>query len=122
MYLLSESALGSLSLGTFVGFVLGYGLILGRKPQIRGAVTIVGCALGGAPLYLLRASNDLWMYPVGLLLGLLVMRVMSARQHLSATPVRRSSASSNIGRLFAWLDIALISAFAFGCVAYALMR
>lgn len=64
---------GILLLGIFVGSILGFGLA-------KAAITVLGSALGGGPiLFVNGVGAEKWTYPVGLVLGLLVIRLWFAR-------------------------------------------
>jgi hypothetical protein len=60
--------LGVLCLGSFVGFLLGLGL-LRSTPSLRAALTVVGAALGGIPVAFLAGTGQKWLYPLGYLPG-----------------------------------------------------
>jgi hypothetical protein len=98
--------LGVLCLGSFVGFLLGFGLMK-SNPSLRAALTVVGAALGGAPVAFLAGTEQKWLYPVGLLTGLLWVRVAGARVSKVAAP-QPEHQSARDGLLLAWLDIVVI--------------
>jgi hypothetical protein len=77
---MSELKVGVLVLGGFVGFLLGLGLFRSKNVTLKGVITIVGAALGGAPvLFMNGVGRDKWMYPIGLVIGLVWNRMFEAR-------------------------------------------
>jgi hypothetical protein len=70
---------GILCLGIFVGFLLGIGLYA-QQINIRAALAVIGGALGAAPLAFIGGGNEKFMYPVGLIVGLLLTRLGSAAE------------------------------------------
>ena len=105
---------GVLFLGIFVGIVLGIGLAH-SKGSLKAGITVVGSALGGGPILYLEKDlgGALWMYPVGLVLGLALLRLYFARKELeqpNAAPVAKK---------FAMLDVIVISVAALGAAVYA---
>lgn len=70
---------GILLLGIFVGSILGFGLAKAGG-GLKAAITVLGSALGGGPiLFVNGVGAEKWTYPVGLVLGLLVIRLWLAR-------------------------------------------
>jgi hypothetical protein len=116
---LSEIHVGALALGVFVGYLLSFGL-LQSKPSVRASVTVVGAALGATPLMFLKLNGGLWLYPVGLLLGLCSFRVVGARTAI-ATKISRPSRQNQVHGLFAWLDLIIIGLIAVASVVYAIV-
>lgn len=75
--------LGVLFLGGFVGFVLALALSHSEKLSYKGVAAVLGAALGGAPLaFMGNLAYERWMYPIGLVLGLISIRVLGARADL----------------------------------------
>ena len=70
--------IGITALGLFVGFLLGLGLF-SAKPTLKAALTVLGAALGGAPVAFLAHTELRWIYPVGLLIGFVCARVVQRR-------------------------------------------
>jgi hypothetical protein len=95
--------LGVLFLGGFVGFILGGTLRLTNVIPVKVAVSILGAALGGVPVaFMSGLTYQKWMYPIGLVFGLLWIRVVYARYEKQG----RSRVL-----ILAWIDvIAIISA------------
>ena len=67
---------GIISLGVFVGLLLGLGLAH-SKPTAQVVLTLLGAALGGAPIAFMSSAARKWFYPVGLLVGLLSARLVA---------------------------------------------
>jgi len=96
------SEFGILFLGIFVGSILGIGLAKAGG-NLKAALAVVGAALGGGPiLFIEGVAAARWAYPVGLVLGLLVLRLWFAREAIIDKRVAKSK------RVFAWLDIVAI--------------
>ena len=71
-------AFGILFLGIFVGVVLAVGLQRSGG-TLRAGITALGVALGAGPVAFIQdVGNARWMYPVGLVVGLLVIPLASA--------------------------------------------
>jgi len=101
---------GAITLGTFVGFILGYSLFAVRaRLALRAAITAVGAALGTVPLgFIKHYGMDPTFYPIGLVVGLLIVRLALARKEI----IESHRATNRHGRLktrFAWLDIVIIA-------------
>ena len=91
-----------LFLGIFVGSVLGYGLAQAGG-NLKAAIAVVGAALGGGPVLFIEGVADArWSYPVGLVLGLLSLRLWFARKVLVDKRVSKGKT------IIAWLDIVII--------------
>lgn len=96
------ASLGILCLGIFVGFLLGFALAKSGG-GLKAAITVIGAALGSGPLLFMEgADNARWAYPVGLVLGLLVVTLGTQRKVLSG------GRASKIRRFFAWADLIVI--------------
>lgn len=101
------SKFGALALGIFVGWLLGFGL-KNSGQNLRATLTVLGAALGGGPVLFLRdAGQAKWMYPIGLLLGLLYLRILDARDDIVQKHSKPSKRASVQG-WFAWLDLVVI--------------
>jgi len=100
-----DQRLGVLCLGVFVGFLLGFGLTR-SKPTLRAALTVVGAALGGAPVAFLTTVQYRWLYPIGLLTGLIWVRIANIR--IAADTRSHTYNLHAHTRLAAWVDVALI--------------
>jgi hypothetical protein len=75
--------LGVYFLGTFVGFLLVGAAFASKKVSIKAAITLIGAALGGAPILFMRdLSFEKWMYPIGLVTGMMWIRVVKGRKPL----------------------------------------
>ena len=76
---------GVLALGGFIGFILGFALLAVLKNvTVKAAIAVVGCALGTAPLaFMTDLGPERWMYPIGLVLGLLIVRMYRARSDIA---------------------------------------
>lgn len=85
-----EEPLGVLCLGGLVGVLLAIGLTH-TKPTLRAVVTVIGAGAGGAPVAFLAASTHRWLYPIGLILGFLWVRIVTL--YKSADAARRSPMS-----------------------------
>lgn len=111
-----EQKFGILALGGFVGWLLGLALSH-SKATLKAVITALGAALGGAPVAFMRGVSDKWMYPVGLIVGLLWIRLGSARSEI----VESSGSSRKVKRkrLFAWLDVIVILVVTVLCTIYA---
>ncbi len=68
--------IGVICLGLFVGLLLGLG-IGHTRVTVRTALTLLGAALGGAPIAFLGSATAKWLYPTGLLAGLLSARLFA---------------------------------------------
>jgi hypothetical protein len=80
---LEITLLGVLFLGGFVGFILGLALSFSKKLTYKAVAAVLGAALGGAPLaFMGNLAYERWMYPVGLVLGLISIRLLTARKDL----------------------------------------
>lgn len=66
--------LGIAALGLFVGLLLARGLAR-SEPTLRNVLTVLGAALGGAPLAFVKGAGAKWIYPVGLIAGYLIANV-----------------------------------------------
>jgi hypothetical protein len=101
--MLPPRELGVLSLGLFVGVILGYGLMKSGG-TLRAGITVLGAALGGGPILFMKSiADERWAYPIGLLLGLGFARIGGARTVLA------KPAKSGTTHFFAWLDIIVIA-------------
>lgn len=97
--------LGVLFLGGFVGFILALALNLPKNLNLKIASTIIGTALGGTPVaFMSNLTYEKWMYPIGLVTGLLWFRLMSARMQATYGGNPRLKA-------FAWIDMFAIVGF-----------
>ena len=95
---------GILCLGIFVGAILGYGLVKAGG-ELKAALTVVGAAVGGAPiLFIQDIGGARFTDPVGLVLGLLVIRLRSARETVIDKRISRTK------RAVAWMDTIVIIA------------
>jgi hypothetical protein len=111
--------LGPLSLGVFVGFILGFGLIK-TNPNVKAALGVVGSALGGGPIFFIEGLGlARWWYPIGLLLGIAWLRVPNAIKVLAEHRSNPSKARS-VHAKWACLEIAGILAVSFGLVVCAI--
>ena len=94
---------GVLCLGIFVGGILAFSLSK-SDGNLKTAIAIIGAALGGAPmLFIEDVGQAKWVYPVGLILGLLILRFWFAR---SVLVNRRSGRNQQV---FAWGEVIIIS-------------
>jgi hypothetical protein len=109
---------GLLSLGLFVGFLLGFGLWK-SGPTLKAVLTVLGAALGGAPVVFMRGTSDKWMYPIGLLIGLMFIRVIGARDAIARSASQPTKAGKIHG-LFAWIDLLVIAIITIGAAVYAI--
>lgn len=93
---------GVLFLGIFIGSILGYGLFKSGG-NLKAALTVVGAALGGGPIVFMENIQDArWAYPIGLILGLLVLRGFQARREILDARQKKGK------RVFAWIDLVVI--------------
>jgi hypothetical protein len=96
--------LGVLSLGMFVGFILGWTLISSTSLTIKIAASAISAALAGAPvIFMSGLAFEKWMYPIGLVVGLAWTRIFQARSLESQPRVPRHV------RFYAWFDIIAIA-------------
>ena len=94
---------GVLCLGIFVGGILAFSLSK-SDGNLKTAIAIIGAALGGTPmLFIEDVGQAKWVYPVGLILGLLILRFWFAR----AVLVNRRSGRNQ--QVFAWGEVIIIS-------------
>jgi len=113
--------MGVLALGIFIGFLLGYALLQSR-PTVKAAITVIGAALGGAPVVFVRdAGTAKWFYPIGLVLGLFLVRAFSARSAI-ALKYDKPTPKNKVHGYFAWLDlfgmvVLIAAAFVYAAVA-----
>jgi hypothetical protein len=110
-----EEPLGVICLGALVGFLLGIGLASSRH-TLRAVLTILGAALGGAPVAFIAASEHRWLYPVGLLLGFLWVRTASLWKTISTALSSRGSSKQRISAIVAF-ELAFV--FCLTCLAVA---
>ena len=66
-------AIGVSLVGIFVGLLLGLGLAY-SKPTTQAVVTLLGATLGGAPIAYLHTRDWWYLYPAGLILGIVASR------------------------------------------------
>ena len=93
---------GILWLGIFVGGILGLGLWAARG-NLKAGLTVLGSALGGGPILFMKEVQDAkWSYPVGLVLGLMALRILQARQEIL------DGRTKKLKRIMAWSDIVAI--------------
>jgi len=94
--------LGVYFLGLFVGFLLATAALAPKKLSMKAAITLIGSALGGAPILFMRGLTlEKWMYPIGLVTGMLWIRIYRARRHRSLNEMG----------LLVWIDMVAIAAF-----------
>lgn len=103
---MDEQRIGILALGVFVGFLLGLGLVKSGT-TLKAAITVVGAALGGAPVIFMSDAEGRWLYPLGLLVGLLWIRVANARTEIAEHSSRPSKKRAIFGN-FAWVDMTAV--------------
>jgi hypothetical protein len=97
--------IGVLFLGGFVGLLLGLTLQLPKSQSLKTVVAVIGAALGATPVAFMQGlAYEKWMYPVGLVVGLLWMRVISARTVIARMPER----SERLAWYIAWVDTAAV--------------
>ena len=97
--------LGVLFLGGFVGLLLGLVVQFTKNISLKLAAAVIGAALGGAPiLFMTGLRHEKWMYPIGLVLGFLWVRLITARQVIA----RRPRKVERTGWLIGWLDTVAI--------------
>jgi fermentation-respiration switch protein FrsA (DUF1100 family) len=95
-----------------VGGVLGFGLAKSGG-NLKTAITVVGAALGGAPvLFIEGVGQAKWAYPVGLVLGLLILRLQSIRLILESGRTGSSRKRS------AWIEIVVIVGFSIAIIVW----
>jgi len=74
---LSEERLGVIALGSFVGVLLAIGL-LRSGPTLKTVLTVIGAALGGAPVLFLSGTAEKWLYPIALLIAFCIGATIQA--------------------------------------------
>ena len=90
---------GVLFLGGFVGLLLGLTLQISSNPNLKIAMATIGAALSGTPIVFMRGlGHEKWMYPIGLVVGLLWVRVLHARTIVSQRPKK----SERVAWYIAW--------------------
>lgn len=78
-------AIGDISLGLFVGLMVARALFKVKSVGLKLVAGLLGSALGGAPVaFLSSESPPRFLYPVGLLLGLLSLRLIQARAYFGS--------------------------------------
>jgi hypothetical protein len=88
--------LGVLCMGGFVGFLLSLAINFSSTVNLKVLSALMGAALGGAPILFMQGLGfEKWMYPIGLVMGLLWLRIVRARWE-KRLPI------------FAWIDTVLI--------------
>ena len=103
---------GVLFLGVFVGAILGYGLFKAGG-NLKGALTVVGAALGGGPILFMEGIQDArWAYPMGLIVGILVLRLYQARLEILDARQKKGK------RVFAWIDLIVIVVVTIGAAVW----
>jgi hypothetical protein len=103
---------GVLFLGVFVGVILGYGLFKAGG-NLKAALTVVGAALGGGPILFMEGIKDArWAYPMGLIVGLLVLRGYQARREILDARQKKGK------RVFAWIDLIVIVGVTIGAAVW----
>ena len=117
---LSELKLGLLCLGIFVGFLLGFALMKSNNQSIKSVLTVLGAALAGAPVAFMTGVEQKWMYPVGLLVGLLYTRVFAARNAI-AMKVANPEPENKVHGIFAWIDLIVISIVTISAILYGIV-
>ena len=73
----SEERLGVVALGSFVGVLLAVGL-LRSGPTLKAVLTVIGAALGGAPVLFLSGTTEKWLYPIALLVAFCIGAAIQA--------------------------------------------
>ena len=100
----SVTLLGVFFLGGFVGFLVTLAIDFSTTVNLKVLSALIGAALGGAPiLFMSGLSFEKWMYPIGLVTGMLWVRVFRA-----AAEKRRGRKSKPF---YLWIDILAIIAF-----------
>lgn len=73
--------LGVFFLGGFVGFLLSLAINFSLNVNLKVISALIGAALGGAPVLFMQGLGfEKWMYPIGLVIGFLWIRVVRARE------------------------------------------
>jgi peptidoglycan/LPS O-acetylase OafA/YrhL len=86
--------------GLFVGFLLVNALYNSKKIRLRATITLIGAALGGVPIFFINGlSYARWMYPIGLVLGMLPVSIVGAQ-----------TKGPNVQNLIIWFDLVVIGA------------
>jgi hypothetical protein len=106
--------LGVLFLGGFVGLILSLALTFSKKLTYKAVAAVLGAALAGAPIAFMGGlAHQRWMYPVGLVLGLLFVRMITARKDivyaLQALEKKGDSRAQRVHLAMAVLDMAAIA-------------
>jgi hypothetical protein len=68
----------------------------------------------------MAGTNQKWMYPIGLLLGLLWFRVPPARM-ATALEIAQPGKWKKVHGFFAWIDLLVIAAVTLAAALYALL-
>lgn len=106
--------LGILFLGGFVGFIVSLALSFSKKLNYKAVAAVLGTALAGAPIaFMGELSHQRWMYPVGLVLGLLSVRIITARKDivyaLQAMDEKGDSRAQRVHLAMAVIDMVTIA-------------
>jgi ABC-type amino acid transport system permease subunit len=92
--------LGVLFLGAVIGFILGLALRSATDVSVKFAVTLIGSTLSGTPiLFMAGLGYEMWMYPVGLIIGLLWAVALDA-----ILTQGKQLKSTDAERWMAWMD------------------
>ena len=111
--------MGVFGLGLFVGYLIAIGLKQ-SKPTLRAVLTVLGASLGGVPVAFLAGAGSKWIYPIGLLAGLLFFRITFLWASISSKKSRAASESTT-GRSGALFEVGGIGALVFIMVTVALL-
>jgi hypothetical protein len=113
--MLVVTLLGVLFLGGFVGFLLALAIDFSSTLNLKVVSALIGAALGGAPILFMRGLGfEKWMYPIGLVIGFLWIRVIRSVTLTRGGTHRRK-------KLMAWVDtmaILLVTLIVIICAAF----
>lgn len=69
--------IGFATLGTFVGVLVSWAMSSRKEPEGKtyvGLITAVaGAAAGFIPLFSANKATEMWFYPIGLMIGLIIL-------------------------------------------------
>ena len=92
--------LGVLFLGGFVGLIVGFVIKSTDKVGLKIAASVISAALAGTPVAFMKGLTfERWMYPIGLVLGLAWIRIISMRGNLNP---------NSKAHFFDWVDMIAI--------------
>jgi hypothetical protein len=116
---LPQERAGVLCLGALVGFLLAFSLFNTTNVGLRAVVAVLGIALGGAPVVFMGATDEKWVYPIGLVQGFLGYALINSigRKRFAGPP----SVEKLRHARYAVFDILVVSVLALLIVGFVLL-